>query len=544
MTSNLEKLTVLDCTLRDGGYYNNWDFKPKLVRAYLDSVCAAHIDVVEIGFRSNPPGQFCGPYAYSTDDFLGKLSLSKDVAMCVMADAKDLIKAEQQQKGAIRRLFLPKKESPVSVVRIATHFADLSQCQPFIESLEELGYVVGLNLMQSTQQTDAAITAAAAQVESWKSVDVLYFADSLGDMVPAGVRKMMGLLRSKWTGPIGMHAHDNKSIALLNTLEAVDQGATWIDATMLGMGRGAGNAKTEHLLIELAARGYQKYEPRALFEVVLEDFSDLQRQYKWGSTLLYYLAAEYAIHPTYVQNMMSLSHVSVGTVIDGIERLKTSPSLSYNARQLEQVIGSADIDAQGTCDASDVVGGRDVLLLAGGDGATEHAEGIVDFVARRKDLFVINLNADARLPEDLISAYASCHPVRVTTELDQLVGLKKPLIVPLAAIPEKWADRLEQGARVLDYGLRTGSQSFAFGKHAAALPAAYVALYAIAFANAGGAKRIYLAGFDGYPPGDERQTEMVRLLERYAETPGAAPLVAVTPTSYPVVQSSIYNPTA
>jgi 4-hydroxy 2-oxovalerate aldolase len=544
VTSTSSRLTVLDCTLRDGGYYNDWDFKPKLVSSYLKAVGAAHVDVVEIGFRSTPSGQFCGPYAYSTDEFLAKLPFSKDIAVCVMADAKDVIKAEQQQKNAVRRLFKPRNETPVSVVRIATHFSELSHCQGIVSSLKELGYTVGLNLMQSTQQPDAAITAAAAQVEAWKSVDVLYFADSLGDMVPAGVRKMMGLLQAKWTGPIGMHAHDNKGIALLNTLEAIDHGATWVDATMLGMGRGAGNTKTEHLLIELAARKHDRYDPRALFEVVLEDFSTLQAEYKWGTNLLYYLAAEYAIHPTYVQRMMGLNQASTSTVIDGLERLKALPSLSYNARQFEQAVGSSDVDAQGTCDASKVVGGRDVLLVAGGPGAVEHQQGIVDFIARKKDLFVINLNADARLPQDTISAYASCHPVRITAELDRLIASKKPLIAPLGAIPEKWAARLKAEGSVIDYGLRTGVTGFAFGEHGATLPSAYVALYAIAFANAGGAKRIYLAGFDGFPLGDPRQVEMVTLLKQYAESPGAIELVAVTPTAYPVIQSSIYDPRA
>ncbi len=544
MTSTPRNLTVLDCTLRDGGYYNEWDFKPKLVSAYLDALSAAHVDVVEIGFRSTPSGQFCGPYAYSTDEHIAKLAISKDVAVCVMVDAKDVIKAEQQEKGAIRRLFKPRKESPVSVVRIATHFAELSHCQGLISSLKELGYTVGLNLMQSTQQTDAAITEAAAQVEAWKTVDVLYFADSLGDMVPAGVRKMMGLLQAKWTGPLGIHTHDNKGIALLNTLEAVDCGASWVDATMLGMGRGAGNTKTEHLLIELAARKHDRYDPRALFEVVLEDFSALQAEYKWGTNLLYYLAAEYAIHPTYVQRMMSLNQASASTVIDGLERLKALPSLSYNARQFEQAVGSSDVDAQGSCDATQVVGGKDVLLLAGGKGASEHQEGIADFIARKKDLFVINLNADARLPPEMISAYASCHPVRVIAELDRLIASNKPLIVPLGAIPEKWAARLKSESTIIDYGLRTGVSGFAFGEHGAALPSALVALYAIAFANAGGAKRIYLAGFDGFPLGDPRQVEMVTLLKQYADSPGAVELVAVTPTAYPVTQSSIYDPRA
>jgi 4-hydroxy 2-oxovalerate aldolase len=543
MTSTQKKLTVLDCTFRDGGYYNNWDFKPKLVRAYLSGISAAKVDVVEIGFRSSPSGQFCGPYAYSTDDFLSKLSFPDDVAMCVMADAKDLIKAEQQQPNAVRRIFRPKNASPVKIVRVATHFSELPACYQIIHTLKELGYVVGLNLMQATQQPDAAIKAAAAEVAKWKAVDVLYFADSLGDMQPKDVRKMIGLLREEWPGEIGIHAHDNKGIALLNTLEAIDQGATWVDSTMLGMGRGAGNAKTEQLLIELAARKYEKYDPAALFPVVLEDFTELHQTYKWGTNLLYYLAAEYAIHPTYVQRMLTLPHVSASTVLGGIERLRRLPSLSYNPQQFESAMGSTDLDAQGTCDAASVVDGRDVLLLAGGDGATEHQEGLLEFVNAKKNLYVINLNADARLPLAKISAFASCHPVRIIAELDSLLNLQRPVIMPLGAIPEKWAKKLRESGQVLDYGLKTGKQGFAFGKQSAAIPAALVALYAIAFANAGGAKRIYLAGFDGYPQGDQRHSDMVRMLEEYAQN-GTAELIAVTPSAYPVRQSSVYDPKA
>ena len=71
------KLTVLDCTLRDGGYYNEWDFSTPLVERYFLAVDDAGIDVVEIGLRSFAKEGFLGAYAYSTDDFLRQLSLPK-----------------------------------------------------------------------------------------------------------------------------------------------------------------------------------------------------------------------------------------------------------------------------------------------------------------------------------------------------------------------------------------------------------------------------------------------------------------------------------
>ena len=84
-----QKITLLDCTLRDGGYYNNWDFDPELVKLYLKSMAEASMDVVEIGFRSPPKNSFMGPYVYAMDDFLENLPLAKNILNGAMLNAKE-----------------------------------------------------------------------------------------------------------------------------------------------------------------------------------------------------------------------------------------------------------------------------------------------------------------------------------------------------------------------------------------------------------------------------------------------------------------------
>ena len=98
-------LVTLDCTLRDGGYYNSWDFDEKTVSRYLQSIGSAGVDVIEIGFRLPPKGKFLGAFAYSTDHCLRKLPLPKSSLLAVMTNAKDFISYDGGIKQAVKDLF-------------------------------------------------------------------------------------------------------------------------------------------------------------------------------------------------------------------------------------------------------------------------------------------------------------------------------------------------------------------------------------------------------------------------------------------------------
>ena len=122
---------MLDCTLRDGGYYNNWDFDPVLIKDYLEAMDSLKVDFVEIGFRSLKNDSFNGGVAYSTDTFLNNLSMPRGLIgkIGVMINGAEIADTKSQN-SSLEKLFKPKVESLVTLVRIACHVHEFKNCLP------------------------------------------------------------------------------------------------------------------------------------------------------------------------------------------------------------------------------------------------------------------------------------------------------------------------------------------------------------------------------------------------------------------------------
>lgn len=517
---------VLDCTFRDGGYYNRWDFDLNLADKYLSAVQSAGVDAIEIGFRFSPKPTFYGPFAYSSDAFLRSLNLPEDIPVGVMVNGSDF--ADQFTDD----MFDTCTNSPIDRVRIAIHFDRINQCEVPAMKLKKLGYEVGVNLMQAGGKSDQQIKDACKFISDW-GVDFLYFADSLGDMSPSDIKHTLELMQSVWDGPLGFHGHDNKGQALSNTMAAIEAGATWVDSTMLGMGRGAGNTRTEYLLTELQAQGLP-YAPESLFVLVLEDFTKLQDKYGWGSNLLYYLSAMNGIHPTYIQEMTSSLKYSVPIMLDGVKKLSSLESKSYSKQSLVNVLGGDGISVGGTWNPSERnwIKGRDVLVIAAGDGAQRHQQFLVQYAYRGNPL-VVCLNSSTGFPNKHVDIYAVCDQTRLLVEVEKYKDFRKPVLMPAL-----WADEEWNGISILDYGLEVKSHTWRHHETSCVMPGLLVAAYVFAALAEGGVKRILLAGFDGYGMSSELQEPMSEVFDLY----DGPPLIAITPTSYNIAQRSVYEP--
>ena len=191
-------LRILDCTLRDGGYYNNWDFDPELVEVYLESMGKSSIDVVEIGFRSPPKTSFMGPFYYSTDEYISTLPLPNELMIGVMINASDYLDASEKPKNMINKMFNSAQSSPVDIVRIAINFNQARDAEILVHEFKLLGYQVGLNLMQAQDKSGKQYQEIADTIQAWDTVDVLYFADSLGSMDPSQVSFICSNLKKVW----------------------------------------------------------------------------------------------------------------------------------------------------------------------------------------------------------------------------------------------------------------------------------------------------------------------------------------------------------
>lgn len=537
-------IKLIDCTLRDGGYYNNWDFSKELVSDYLQAMLALDVDFVEIGFRFVKNEGFKGGYAFSTDDFIRSIGIPVALRnkIGVMVNGADLLPKDASRESLdfqleiLNKLFKDKKDSPVTLVRIACHVHEFSRCLSAATCLKAKGYLVGFNLMQIANCKEAEIMQLVEQASQYP-IDVLYFADSMGSLDAEQTKKIIQAFKQGWTGQLGIHTHDNMGQAIANSLQAVKEGVTWVDSTVTGMGRGPGNAQTEYLVLALSEHK-PKSNPTKLFELIRKHFKPLQTQHGWGTNPYYYLAGKYNIHPTFVQEMLADNRFDDEDIIAVIDQLKTEGGKTFNLNALDAARHFYVGEPRGSWYPFDIIKGRDVLILGAGPGVATYQKAIEAYIQNNKP-FVMALNTQSTIAKELIDVCVACHPVRLLADCHEHLELTQPLITPASMLPAN-VKKMLADKELLDYGIEIKVGKFDFHEHFCTLPTSLVVGYALAIATCGRANRILLAGFDGYGADDRRRKEMDGLLKDYAHALSARPIISITPTRYEIITQSIY----
>ena len=532
------RLVLVDCTLRDGGYHNAWDFSPELIQDYLDAMAAIPVDYVELGFRSMDVQGFRGGCAYTTDGFIRLFNVPDGLKLGVMVNVAELSRHPDGVSKALGGLFTESSDSPVSLVRLACHFDEFDTALDACSWLQRKGYLVSLNIMQVADRSEAEIEDVANRA-SERPPDVLYFADSMGGLDADGISRIVSVVRRRWSGSLGVHTHDNMGRALTNTLRAIAEGVSWVDATVTGMGRGPGNARMENLAIEVSEIRATPIGISPLLALISDYFRKMQDMYGWGTNPYYYLAGKYGIHPTYIQVMLSDSRYMSDDILSVIEHLREVGGKHFQVDELEIGRNFYCGAPSGSWAPAEMFQDRQVLVLGSGPGVAKHRAALTQLIEVRQPL-VVALNADLELADELVDLRVASHPFRLLSNSDVYLKFSQPLVAPVSAFPESVSVSLE-GKEVLDFGLVVEPDVFNFGELYCVLPTSLTAFYSLALAVSGGAREILLAGFDGYPLGDQRNGEIGHLLETFLEVEGVPPVTAITPTVYPLSVRSVYS---
>jgi 4-hydroxy 2-oxovalerate aldolase len=535
---NTKKIILLDCTLRDGGYYNSWDFSSNLINDYLIAMSAISVNYVELGFRSLESNDFKGGCAFTTDSFIEDLEVPNEVKLGVMLNAKEIVNHEKGVIHAITQLFKPAAKSPISFVRIASSIDEFEQALPASTTLKDMGYEVCFNLMQIADRSQEEIKNVAYLAKN-NPIDVLYFADSMGSMSPEQTSNIVSILRSEWDGALGIHTHDNMGQALANSLRAVDEGVTWIDGTVTGMGRGPGNVKTEYLAIELADRQNTSLNITPLLSLISKYFKPLKAKYNWGANSYYYLAGKYGIHPSFVQEMLSDTRYDDVDLITVLEYLRKEGGKKFNVHTLESGRHFYTEKPKGSWSPANLLSHKEVLIIGSGPNAKRHHRVLESYIYSSKPI-VIALNTEITISEELIDIRAASHPVRLLAESSAHLKLPQPLAVPASMLPKNLLSSLGT-KKLLDFGIVIKDNTFHFNKNHCVLPSSLVIAYVLAIAASGNASRVLLAGFDGYNADDPRMSEMNNLLNVYQQSEGVPSLLAITPSRYKLPSKSVYS---
>jgi 4-hydroxy 2-oxovalerate aldolase len=539
----MNKVKLLDCTLRDGGYYNNWDFPPSLIGDYLKAMVSIQADYVEIGFRLLSNNNFKGGCAFSTDSYIKSLNIPEILKnkIGVMVNGSDLLSRGNSKNNihkVLRELFTSKQQSPVILVRIACHINEFEYCLPAAIWLKNQGYKVGFNLMQINNVNEEKI-AKLLKLASTYPIDVLYFADSMGSLNTQQITTIVNIFKNNWSGAIGIHAHDSMGNAVKNSMQAVNDGVSWIDCTVTGMGRGPGNAQTEYLSIELDSYRNLNTSKTKLLKLIRNHFRPLKEKYGWGVNPYYYLAGKYNIHPTYIQKMITDTRYNEEDIVSVIDYLKEQDGSKFNPDILETARHFYSDEAKGTWKPERIIKGNNVLIIGTGPGTARHQKAIESYI-KKHNPFVIALNTQKSINEDLINARAACHPVRVLADYNEYLNLPQPLIVPASMLPDNVKQKLKQ-KELFDFDIAIDTNGFIFNANNCTLPNLLVLSYALAIATSGKAKKILLSGFDGYGTDDPRRKEIDKVFDLYQKTKNSVEFFSITETRYEIPIKSIYG---
>jgi len=526
-------LNILDCTLRDGGYYNNWRFSQDIVISYLRAIAACSISYAELGFRFKTPDDSIGPFGQTSEELLKTLDLPLSVKYAVMINGKEyLLPKHNQIDKAISDNFVDSSSSPLSMVRVAINFDDAINMKPIVSKLKSQGYEIGLNLMQSSGKDQAAYVETASEIAEWNMVDALYFADSFGSMVPSDITKIIKYLKKGWNGPIGFHSHNNKGFALINSIQAIKDGVIFCDSTVTGMGRGAGNVTTESLLMELVDMDLIDID-LSLLQGTVSDFMKLKEQYGWGTNMHYQYAANNNIHPTFVQTLLDDNRYDQYQSLKILESLSLEESSSsFSSVSIKNTIYKNTQKKEGTWDPKGFLEDSEVLLVGGGKSVKKYKEQILEYI-NKKNLKVIFLNINNYLPQEIGIATIVSHEIRAFLDASFYDSLSHPLIIPMKGLG-KLVKNYIKNIEIYDYGLNLVEGSMTIGAKSCELHNTIVAGYALAVCTRAEAKKIHLVGFDGFQKEDIRFQEMSELLQRYNNLDESIDLAALTPTLYPI----------
>jgi 4-hydroxy 2-oxovalerate aldolase len=286
------EIKVIDVTVRDGGLMNDHRFSDDVVKGVYRACVAAGIDYMEIGYKSSKriySKDEYGPWKFCEEDDIRRIvgDNDTDLKLCVMADA---------ERCDYRDDIKPKKESVVDMVRVATYIHQIPVALDMVKDAHDKGYETTVNLMAASAIPESELEGALEMLCA-SEVEALYLVDSFGAFYSEQVHYLFDLYM-RYAAPrgkaIGMHAHNNQQLAYANTIEAAIKGANYLDSSMAGLGRGAGNCQTELLLGFLHN---PKYRLRPVLQCIQEHIEPLRSELRWGFGIPYMITGMLNEHP-------------------------------------------------------------------------------------------------------------------------------------------------------------------------------------------------------------------------------------------------------
>ena len=285
-----EKIKVLDCTIRDGGLINKHDFDHRFVRSVYKAISEAGVDYMEIGYKNSKElfsTKEYGSWKFCDDDSILKITegIESNTKISVMVDVGRVNIDDVK----------PANESPVDMIRVAAYVKDVDKAIFMANHFSDKGYETTINIMAISRDQGSELTEALHQIEKECKANAIYIVDSFGFLYQENVEHLVKLFKKILkTKEVGFHGHNNQQLAFGNTIEAIMHNANYLDATVYGIGRAAGNCPLELLMGFLKN---PKFDIRPILDLISQEFIPLRNKMEWGYIIPYAISGMMNEHP-------------------------------------------------------------------------------------------------------------------------------------------------------------------------------------------------------------------------------------------------------
>ena len=327
------KIYLLDCTLRDGGYINDWEFSRDIYNAVSTKLQDANVDFIELGIMGS----------HDADHFKTKFRSLEEIPLPGKPAESKSSFAVMMTGAEYKRMSIPNHSGKDSIdaLRYAFFKANINEALAHIQELINKGHKVFAQTMATFQYSDAELVALVKEINRIKPYS-FYIVDSFGTLYPEDVKKLYHLVDAHLSEDIlfGIHAHNNLQMADANEIifinEASDRNII-VDGSIYGMGRGSGNAQTEVLMHYLNKNG-KKYDEDIVWQLYNDYFATIREQFDWGYLPEQFLVSKYETNPAYVWYLSRKGITDFGRIKRILEKLPDEKRYSLFKDEIEKIL--------------------------------------------------------------------------------------------------------------------------------------------------------------------------------------------------------------
>lgn len=376
-------ISILDCTLRDGGYINNWNFGKLAIEDIINLLNESNVDIIECGFLRDEKYNADRSVFSSVEELKPFISPKKDNIMYVAMIALGDINPSKISKN---------DGSSIDGIRLTFHKGDWEEAKQAAIDLMQKGYKIFIQPVGTTTYNDAEFLELIDNVNEIHPY-AFYLVDTMGTMYRKDLSRMFFMADNNLITDIaiGFHSHNNLQLSFSNAQEIMSfntKRKVIVDSSVSGMGRGAGNLPTELIAQYVNENLKLRYKVMPLLTIIDKHLDSIYAKTPWGYSTPYYLAAIYDCHPNYASYLMQKEKLSVEDIGKILNMVPIDERRLYNSKLVEKIYLAHQNNLIDDTKAIDIirnkVSSKDILIFGPGKTIIDHAEKVNGFIKDKK----------------------------------------------------------------------------------------------------------------------------------------------------------------